>query len=233
MGVKVKYGISLRGIMAAALFMFCAWLGWQGKSVFQHEELAQPSIILDAGHGGEDGGAVSLTGQKESKINLEVVRKLDQMLGLLGKAPLLLRDEDISLHDDSAVTLREKKVSDLKNRVEIVNGQPAAALISIHQNSYPEPKYSGTQVFYAPTGGSKQLAEEVQRAITQHLQPENTRCSKEIPESVYLMNHVNNTAILIECGFLTNPTEEKMLQQPDYQRKLAMILAAALAQYIE
>lgn len=227
----MKNSLLWRAVAAVILFGGCLWLGWQGKTAFLTGVVELPSIILDAGHGGEDGGAVSLSGEKESQINLEIVKKMDQMLGLLGEAPLLLRQEDLSLHDDSAVTLREKKVSDLKNRVEAVSCQPTAVLVSIHQNSYPEPKYCGTQVFYAPTGGSEQLAEQIQHAVVRHLQPENTRKVKQIPESVYLMNHVKNTAVLIECGFLSNPAEEILLQNSGYQQKLAMVLAAALVQY--
>lgn len=191
-----------------------------------------PSIIIDAGHGGEDGGAVSVTGKKESTINLEIAQKTDILLGFLGEAPLMLRSEDISLHDSSAQTLREKKVSDLRNRVEAANQNPASIFVSIHQNSYPESKYRGSQVFYAPTGGSKQLAEEIQKAISQHLQPNNTRQAKQIPESVYLMNHIKNTAVLAECGFLTNPDEEQLLQKNEYQCKISLILATTLIQYI-
>lgn len=221
-------GLLLRTIAALVIFGLCICWGWREKQAFMTEAKRLPSVILDAGHGGEDGGAVSNGGVKESGINLEIVLKMDQLLGLLGEAPLLLRQEDISLHHSSAVTLREKKVSDLKNRVEIVNAHPAAVLVSIHQNSYPNPKYKGTQVFYAPTGGSEELAKSVQHMVAVCLQKENTRESKLIPESVYLMNHVKNTAVLIECGFLTNLEEEMLLQQSEYQRKLAVVLSCAL-----
>lgn len=183
-------------------------------------------LVLDAGHGGEDGGAVSITGVPESRINLAIVLKLRDVLGLYGVDPILLREEDISLHDDSAGTLREKKRSDLKNRVAAVEEVEGATLLSIHQNTYPGSRYHGAHVFYAPTDGSRALAEHFQNSIKTALQPENERAVKQIPDTVYIMNHVTCPAVLIECGFLTNPEEESLLRDEDYQRKLAAVIAA-------
>jgi len=170
---------------------------------------------------------VSLTGVPESQINLAIVQKLDGILGFLGEAPQLLRNEDVSLHDETASTIREKKVSDLKNRVKTVQEVAGATLLSIHQNSYPEQKYNGTQTFFADTDGSQELAEHIQRAIQQTIQMSNTRQAKKIPENVYLMNHVECRAVLVECGFLTNPEEERLLRDDAYQKKLASVLACA------
>ena len=184
-------------------------------------------LILDAGHGGEDGGAVSVTGVPESRINLEIVQKLRDTLALYGVDPVVLREEDVSLHDPEASTLREKKRSDLKNRVRAVEAVEGGTLLSIHQNSYPGSQYRGAQVFYAPTRGSRELAELLQTALREELQPNNGRQAKPIPESVYLMNHVSCPAVLVECGFLTNPEEEALLRDGGYQRQLAAVLAGA------
>ena len=184
------------------------------------------TLVLDAGHGGEDGGAVSVTGVPESQINLAIVLKLDDLLGFYGEAPLLLRSEDISLHDSDAVTMREKKVSDLKNRVSAIEAVRDATLLSIHQNTFPEGKYHGAQTFYAPTDGSQELAQSIQTAIQTALQTDNSREIKKIPDTVYLMNHITCRAVLLECGFLTNPEEEAMLRDEAYQRKLAALLAS-------
>lgn len=184
-------------------------------------------LILDAGHGGEDGGAVSVTGVPESRVNLEIVQKLRDTLALYGVDPVVLREEDVSLHDPEASTLREKKRSDLKNRVRAVEAVEGGTLLSIHQNSYPGSQYRGAQVFYAPTGGSRELAELLQTALREELQPDNDRQAKPIPESVYLMNHVSCPAVLVECGFLTNPEEEALLRDGGYQRQLAAVLAGA------
>lgn len=184
-------------------------------------------LILDAGHGGEDGGAVSVTGVPESRVNLEIVQKLRDILALYGVDPVVLREEDVSLHDPEASTLREKKRSDLKNRVRAVEAVEGGTLLSIHQNSYPGSQYRGAQVFYAPTRGSRELAELLQTALREELQPDNDRQAKPIPESVYLMNHVSCPAVLVECGFLTNPEEEALLRDGGYQRQLAAVLAGA------
>lgn len=183
--------------------------------------------IIDAGHGGEDGGAVSITGVAESGINLQIAKKIDYLFGFLGEPTLMLRNEDISLHDDSAITIREKKVSDLHYRTEITNHNQNATLLSIHQNTFSQPKYSGTQVFYAPTEGSQPLAEQLQLDIQTYLQPENQRYAKLIYETVYLMNHIENRAVLLECGFISNPQEEKNLQKADYQIKFAMVVTSS------
>ena len=184
-------------------------------------------LVLDAGHGGEDGGAVSITGVPESRINLSIVLSLRDVLGLYGVDPILLREEDISLHTGDANTLREKKRSDLKNRTAAIEALEGGTLISIHQNTYPGSRYHGTHVFYAPTDGSQALADHVQNSIKTALQPDNERAVKQIPDTVYIMNHITCPGILIECGFLTNPAEEAMLRDPDYQRKLSAVIAAA------
>lgn len=184
-------------------------------------------LIIDAGHGGEDGGAVSLSGVAESGINLSIALKLDQILGLYGTAPILLRSDDRSLHDPDAQTLREKKVSDLHNRVDFIEAHPGATLISIHQNTFQSAKYHGAQVFYSPTPDSQPLAALTQELLRQTLDPSNDRVPARIPESVYLMNHISCRAILVECGFLSNPEEDQLLQSEEYQRKIAAALAAA------
>ncbi len=226
-----KRGVLLAAALAAvAVSLSFALEQFNGLAVpVVAPSMVQPvgGLILDAGHGGEDGGAVSAAGVPESRINLEIVLKINDILGLYGQAPLLLREEDRALYSEGAVTLREKKVSDLKNRVAMIQACQGATLLSIHQNSYPQKKYRGTQAFFAPTEGSQALAEHIQDAVRQALQPENSRQAKQIPDTVYLMNHVGCPAVLVECGFLTNPEEEALLRSEDYQKKLAAALASA------
>lgn len=186
----------------------------------------EETLILDAGHGGEDGGAVSLTGAAESHINLSIVRRMDALLGFYGEAPVLLREDDRSLHDPEAQTLREKKASDLHNRSARIEAIGDATLISIHQNTYPNPRYHGAQVFFSPTQGSRPLAELVQRLLKEAVDPSNSRSPAQISDSVYLMNHISCRAILVECGFLSNPEEDRLLQSSAYQTKLAAVLTA-------
>lgn len=185
-------------------------------------------LMIDAGHGGEDGGASSAAGAIESRINLAIACKLEDILALYGIAPEMTRREDISLYDSSAATLREKKASDLHNRAAMVEELNPWLMVSIHQNSFPESRYHGAQVFYAPTPGSEEIAQYIQEKLAAGLDPDNTRGAKEIPDSVYLMNHISCPAVLVECGFLSNPQEAELLSQDCYQRKLAAILAGAI-----
>lgn len=226
----MKKGLVLAALTVGVILMLALTLG-------QLNDLMKPAmdsvavqrtgpLVLDAGHGGEDGGAVSLTGVPESQINLAIVLKLRDVLGLYGVDPVVLREEDISLHDSDAETLREKKRSDLKNRVAAIEAVEGGTLISIHQNTYTSSLYRGSHVFYAPTENSQALAEHFQASIQAALQPDNSRVVKQIPDTVYLMNHITCPAILIECGFLTNPEEESLLRNEDYQRKLAAVIAA-------
>lgn len=221
---------ALLWVLALASVYYAAL--WPGRAVETFQPSGeQPTLVLDAGHGGEDGGAVSLTGVPESAINLAIVEKLDLLLGLCGQEPVVLRQSDISLHDPDADTLREKKASDLKNRVAAVEETEHAVLLSIHQNMFTNARYHGAQVFFAATEGSQELAAHTQEILRQTVDPSNERQAKPIPDTVYLMNHISCPAILVECGFLSNPEEEEKLRSEGYQLQLAAALAGAWLQY--
>ena len=193
--------------------------------------VSQTTPVLDAGHGGEDGGAVSDSGVAESGINLQITRRLYEILRLLGHPSVMTRTGDDAVYDDTAVTLREKKASDLKNRTALANGTPGALLISIHQNCLPgHPGVRGAQVFYNAVEPSRQLAEAVQQALNGTVN-ESAKTAKPIGDGVYLMSHTTCPAILVECGFLSNPEETALLQQSSYQVKMAAVIAAAYCQY--
>lgn len=197
------------------------------------DQPAARTLILDPGHGGEDGGAVSASGSKESDVNLGIVLRIDQLMGLCGFSPVLTRDSDRSIHDASADTIREKKVSDIHNRVALVQSFPDAILLSVHQNSYTDPRYSGAQVFYGGAEGSQLWGEYTQEVLRLSLDAANDREAKKIPDSIYLMNHITCPAILVECGFLSNGEEASLLLTPAYQKKLAAALTGACLQYLE
>ncbi|MBR6378285.1 MAG: N-acetylmuramoyl-L-alanine amidase [Oscillospiraceae bacterium] len=200
--------------------------------VFSDEsENSLPTVVVDPGHGGEDGGAVSLTGRRESEINLEISLRVRDLLGFLGFPVVMTRQTDVSIHSPQAATLSERKVSDLKNRVKLVGEQGDAVLLSIHQNIYSEGIYRGAQVFYGPSRGSQRLAEELQGLFTSRLDPSNHRQAKEI-QSIYLLNNIRCPGVLIECGFLSNPAEEALLQREDHQKKLSAVICAGLWQYL-
>jgi N-acetylmuramoyl-L-alanine amidase len=199
---------------------------------FSSVRMGGVTVIIDAGHGGEDGGAVSSSGTIESGINLSIACKLDDLLHFYGVSTVMVRRADISLHDMSATTLREKKRSDLKKRVQLVNETENGVLVSIHQNIYSSAKLSGAQVFYANEESSLEWAMQTQECLRQTLNPGNSRQAAKISDSIYLMKHCTRPAILIECGFLSNPKEEADLLRDEYQIKIAAALAAsALAYY--
>ena len=194
---------------------------------------AEPArvLIIDAGHGGEDGGAVAADGSKESDMNLAIARRLDALLVFLGKETRMTRTEDISIHDASASTLREKKRSDLENRVGLVNSTQGAILVSIHQNSLPSSKQThGAQVFYGKKEGSAEVANAVQLALNQTVNAGNEKTEKAIDASIFLMKNVTAPAILIECGFLSNENETALLKSGEYQQRLAVVIASGLLQ---
>jgi N-acetylmuramoyl-L-alanine amidase len=195
------------------------------------EENTAPCIVIDAGHGGEDGGALSATGQRESGLNLEISLRLRDFLTFFGLQSRMVRETDVSVETEGD-TIAQRKVSDIKNRVRMVEETPNALLVSIHQNHFSEEKYRGAQVFYARTEGSSALAEQMQNILCAQVDPNNHRRCKQAGE-VYLMEHVSCTAVLVECGFLSNREETVLLTSAEYQKKLAAAIAVSLLQYTE
>jgi len=191
----------------------------------------QNTVIIDAGHGGEDGGAVSCSGRAESMYNLEVALRLNDLMHLMGIHTKMIRTADISVYTQGD-TLAAKKVSDLKKRVDLVNRTENALLLSIHQNAFPESRYSGAQVFYAPNGEGEELAKNLQSAFCQTVNIGSNRRSKK-GEGIYLLEHIQKTGILIECGFLSNPEEEAKLRDKIYQQKLACIIASTVCNFLD
>ena len=187
------------------------------------------TIIIDAGHGGIDGGTSSSNGVLESQLNLQIAQRLNDLLHLLGIKTVMIRNSDTSIHI-TGNSIAEKKVSDLKERVRIVNETERGLLISIHQNYFPDSRYSGAQVFYAPTNGSKELAAKIQESF-KSLDSTNRRHTKKA-DGVYLMQHIQRTGVLIECGFLSNELEKALLQSEQYQKKICCLIASCCSIYL-
>ena len=211
---------------------FAAILG-QGSAINASKNLLLeqgPVLVIDPGHGGMDGGAVASDGTVESQINLAVSLRMEELARFIGVETEMTRREDVSLHDASADTVRAKKVSDLKNRTALANAVPGGVVVSIHQNSLPEvPSVCGAQVFYSTAEGSQELAEAVQSALNDTLNPR-PKESKQAGSSVYLLQHASSPSILVECGFLSNPQETALLNTPAYQMELALtVLSSVLA----
>ncbi|MBQ3355729.1 MAG: N-acetylmuramoyl-L-alanine amidase [Oscillospiraceae bacterium] len=224
-----KYGIFYVLVCAVAL-LSAALLSRLGSAIaVSSAQTPAPVIVIDAGHGGEDGGALSVSGVRESGINLEISLRLNDLLRFLGADTRMIRTEDVSVYTEGD-TIAAKKVSDIRNRVAFVQNTPNAVLISIHQNHFAEEKYRGAQVFYAT--GSEALAEALQSSLIAQVDPANHRACKPARD-VYLMEHVSCPAALVECGFLSNYAEEQLLRDPSYQKKLAAAIAGSLLTYLE
>jgi len=194
--------------------------------VFSSMDISSITVVIDPGHGGEDGGAVSADGTGESQLNLEVSLRLNDLLRFIGQRTQMTRTEDISIHTEGD-TIRARKASDIRNRVSLVNSTPNAVLLSIHQNSLPSsPVTHGAQVFWNRQEGGEVLANVLQDALNQSINPGNEKHPKPIPATIYLMKHVTAPAALVECGFLSNQAETALLRHPAYQTKLAMAIAA-------
>lgn len=193
-----------------------------------------PVLILDPGHGGEDGGAVSGDGTIESLINLSISMKIAELAELMGYKVQMTRKSDISIYDADAKTLREKKVSDLKNRVAFCNKVTNGVLISIHQNSLPSaPSVKGAQVFYNEQQGSCDLAQAVQVMLNETINQGKPKEAKAMGSSSYLMKNVTCPGILIECGFLSNAEETQALKNDEYQLKIAVSILSSMLNYFK
>lgn len=218
--------------LVIGLFLFGTFLGNRTVTVISEmvpmERLHR--IVIDPGHGGEDGGAVSCTGKNESTFNLQIALRLDDLLHLMGYDTVMIRTTDVSVYT-AGQTIAQKKVSDLKQRVRIVERTYNPILVSIHQNTFPEGRYSGAQVFYAGSEGSDELARQLQALLVSCLNPGSSRKAKQ-GSGIYLLDKINAPGVLVECGFLSNQQEEAMLSTPAYQKKLCCVIATGLSQFL-
>lgn len=188
-------------------------------------------IIIDAGHGGVDGGATSCTGILESNLNLAIAKKLNDLMKIIGYDTKMIRDKDISVYTEGE-SIAAKKVSDLKNRVKTVNDTTNSLLISIHQNYFNQNQYKGSQVFYSDNGQDRELAEMLQRTFNQSINIGSNRKIKSA-KGIYLMDNIQSPGVLIECGFLSNPQEEALLRDSDYQKKICCIIASSVSLFLD
>lgn len=200
-------------------------------SVSSERVKSMPTIVIDAGHGGEDGGAVSESGVLEKDINLSIANDTSALFYLLGFDVTQTRKTDIAL-DNGEDTIRKRKVSDMKKRLEIFNSSKENTIISIHQNKFSESKYHGTQIFYSPNNPkSKQLADSIKYSVKSLLQPDNERECKKADSGIYLLKNTNNPAVIVECGFISNGEECKNLLDSQYQKQMAYSITAGFLSY--
>ena len=193
-----------------------------------------PVIIVDAGHGGIDGGAVGADGTIEKGINLAIAQHLEQTLRAFGFEVVMTRTEDTLIGDNNAKTVREQKSSDLKKRMKITEQYDNALLVSIHQNKYSAEKYYGAQVFYSPNDEqSKLLAGLIQQSIVSHLQPESEREIKPSGKEIYLLYYAKIPSVMVECGFLSNRAELQKLKDTEYQRQMSFSIVCGILEYCQ
>ena len=189
------------------------------------------TVVIDAGHGGIDGGAVSASGILEKDVNLAVARKLAALCDASGIDFVMTRDEDRLLVDDSIK--KKRKMHDLKNRVALTESTENAVFVSIHMNNFPDKRYSGLQVWYSENDElSQSLAALVQTYAKTFLDPQNSREIKKAGSAIFVLDRLNVPAVLVECGFLSNPYECRLLSTEEYQMKLALVIFAGICDFL-
>ena len=203
-------------------------------SVQVQSSVDAPVIIIDAGHGGADGGAVASDGTQEQYLNLDIALKINKYLSDLGYETVLTRTDDNSIHDADADTIRQQKVSDIHNRLSIIESHPESVFVSVHMNYFTESKYSGAQVFYSPNNpDSEKLAQYIQSSVVTSLQADNTRQIKQSDSSIYLLYHSSVPSVMVECGFLSNAEETEKLKNDNYRTQMAEAICEGIINYLD
>ncbi len=229
---RVKALKILMLIFGAVLLSTIFYLYTDSKaiSIFPMENVV---IIIDPGHGGMDPGASGKSGVTEDKINLQISLKLRRIIEQSGGVAHMTRDDDSGLYSDGKTRIREKKNEDLRKRNEMINNSGAQLFISVHLNSFPQSQYYGAQTFYQKGDEKgKKLAEYIQEELKSVIDDGNHRMAKSI-DTVYILRNKTIPGALVECGFLSNPREERQLQEDEYQKKVAWAIFLGIMRYLE
>lgn len=193
----------------------------------------KPIIILDAGHGGMDGGCISINGDVEKGINLNILLALRDMLRVSGYDVEVTRDTDKSIHDKGIEGIANQKSSDMDNRLALFNKYENALCISIHQNQFTDSKYSGAQMFYSASNHeNERLAGIMQNKFVELLQPGNKREIKLCGKELFLCYFSENPTVMVECGFLSNSDEASLLVTEEYQHKVAFTIYSGINEFL-
>jgi N-acetylmuramoyl-L-alanine amidase len=215
---------------------FC-WIAAKAAKQTKKAQGAPPktsfTVVIDAGHGGEDGGAVSASGIVEKELNLQIALLLRDLLEANGVKVIMTRTTDTLLYDKNADYEGRKKVLDLAARVAVAESTENAMFVSIHMNAFPQAQYKGLQVYYSPNNTvSETLAETIQRKIATSLQPDNHRKIKRAGSEIHLLEQLDCPAVLVECGFLSNAEDCRALTDPAYRQRLAFLLFCAIRETV-
>lgn len=232
--MRKKFGFAL--LFSASIVLFVVQTMQAFGIVSFHADFFKKkgTVIVDAGHGGEDGGAVAVNGALEKDINLAIALELEKNLTLNNFDVIMIRSSDVSVGDQSLPTISERKRSDTKSRLRTVEESGDCILISIHQNHFSESKYSGAQVFFSGNRTeSADLAEAIRANIVESLQPDNKRENKQADSNIYLLKNCHVPAVLVECGFLSNAQEADKLCTESYQRDMAAAIYNGLIDYLQ
>ena len=231
---KYRY-IILSVLIAAALYAIINQLG--SKQVLTastaHSSANNVVFILDPGHGGEDGGAVSPDGLVESGVNLDIALRLRELCGFFGLESVMTREEESIAYPAELSRTSERKRWDTRRRTEFINSVQNGVLLSIHQNNFPNGRANGPQAFYAGAPESREFAELIHNSMIKALQPESRRVVAPAPKEVYIMSNVKCPAVLVECAFLSDPGDCALLRTAEHRKKIAAILLASCLQYTE
>lgn len=227
-----KIAAALFAVVFSVVFVFTLEIFYVKTSARAKSE-ETPIIIIDAGHGGEDGGTSSSSGIIEKNINLAISLNLKDFFETAGFNVIMTREDDNLIYDSSCTKMREKKVSDIHNRMKIINDNPNSIFLSIHQNHFEQSQYCGTQVFYSKGNPqSEAIAQVIQQNIAKALQPDNTRKIKPSGTEIYLLHNAKTPAVMVECGFLSNPGEAQKLTDDEYQTQISMVIFQSIVEYL-
>jgi len=223
-------------VFAIGLFLSCisvfAIVFNSGKSLTASgTSLSGKVIVIDAGHGSPDSGAVGFNGTLEKDLNLEIAQKTGEMLQKCGAIVIYTRETDATISDSTDDTIRNIKKNDMHKRVNIRDSSDADLFVSIHMNKFPDPKYKGAQVFYSNTEESKKLANCIQVSFKDVVDETNNRNIKNAGSKIYILNGAKIPSVLIECGFISNPEEEKNLQTAQYQEKISYAICSGIIKF--
>lgn len=215
-------------ILAVSVFLAAATVNMADRADIAPASAVPVSdkvIVIDAGHGASDGGAVGKSGVLEKELNLSIALRLQKILEKTGATVVVTRADDEPIAGN--------KRSDMRLRKNIKESSDADIFVSIHMNKFSQSKYSGAQVFYAPDEESKALGEAIQASMINILNPANNRVAKSAGDSIYLLKKSEIPSVIVECGFLSNPEEEQMLTQEEYQEKVAWSVYAGITSYFD
>jgi len=222
--------VALVCLSAFVTVFFVVLRGGKSKDAFYPFSSTELVLIIDAGHGGDDSGAISPGGMYESVVNLAVAERIDYLAAFFGVQTVMTRRTPEIEYSQASTTTRERKTEDQHTRLDLINSTPNAVFLSIHQNEFTSSEPFGGQALYAGTPGSEEFGKALQELMVANLIEGNRRNAERISETIFLMNNIDCPAVLVECAFLSNAAEEELLRTDGYRTKIATVITAGFLQ---